>query len=331
MTARVLTPLPGLLLLAAVGGAAWLVGDALHFLSPLVLAVAAGALLGNTVGRPSWADAGVDTHPLLLETAIVLLGVSFSIDAVVRAGPTLVVLVAAVAAVGLVLVEALSRLAGLDARMGSLLGAGTSICGVSAIAAASAACDADETQVAHAAATVLLFDAATLVVFPVLGRALHLEPRTFGIWAGLAMFSTGPVAAAGFAHSVAAGRWATVTKLTRNALIGVVAGALSLRYATDRGAGGGDWSLRRVWTDFPKFLVGFLALAFLTAVGAIPPTARASLATASDALFLVAFVGLGFDIRYEEMRDAGLRPVAVVGTGLLLVAPLAFLLVGALF
>lgn len=327
MRRRAAELLPGLLLLVAVAGFARLVGEAVPLVSPLVIAIALGAVLGNAVGRPSWARAGVGTHKLLLETAIVLLGVGFSLDAIVRAGPTLVGLVIGIVALGLVLVEGLSRLVGLNGRMGSLLAAGSSICGVSAIAAASSACDAEDAEVAHAAATILLFDAVTIVAFPALGRALALDPQSFGVWAGLAMFSTGPVAAAGFAYSAVAGKWATITKLTRNALIGVVAGLFSLRYAVARDADGGGWSPRRIWADFPKFLVGFLVLAALTGFGAIPPAAQSSLATASDALFLLAFAGLGFDIRYERMREAGLRPVAVVGATLLIVGTGTLLLV----
>lgn len=320
----------GLLLLGVVAGVARLVGDALPLVSSLVVAIVVGAALGNTVGRPSWAAAGIDTYKLLLETAIVLLGVSFSLDAIVRAGPMLVGLVVGTVAVGLVLVEVLSRLVDLNDRMGSLLAAGSSICGVSAIAAASSACDAKDSDIAHAAATILLFDAVTLVAFPAIGRALDLEAQFFGVWTGLAMFSTGPVAAAGFAHSAVAGKWATITKLTRNALIGAVVGVFSVRYAMAGGEGPG-WSPRRIWAEFPKFLVGFVALAVLTGAGVIPEPAAASLATASDVLFLLAFAGLGFDIRYAAMRDAGLRPVAVVGTALVVMSTLVFLAVAAVF
>jgi uncharacterized integral membrane protein (TIGR00698 family) len=327
MRTRAAELLPGLLLLAVIAGFARFVGDALPLVSPLVLAIVVGAVLGNAVDRPPWATAGIGMHKLLLETAIVLLGVRFSLDAIVRAGPTLVGLVVGVVAVGLVIAEGLSRLAGLNGAMGSLLAAGSSICGVSAIAAASPACNADESEVAHAAATILLFDAVTIVAFPAIGRLLDLGSQSFGVWAGLAMFSTGPVAAAGFAHSTVAGKWATITKLTRNALIGVVAGLFSIRYAVARDDDDGGWSLRRIWGEFPKFLVGFLVLAALASLGAIPSAAAASLSTASDALFLLAFAGLGFDIRYEGMRDAGIRPVAVVGATLLIVGTGTLLLV----
>ncbi|MFB6170666.1 MAG: YeiH family protein [Haloarculaceae archaeon] len=317
--------LPGLFLLTAIALVARLLGRAIPLVTPLILSIGMGAILANTVGLPAWAERGVGQHSLLLETAIVLLGAGLSLEAISTAGPRLVGLVLAVVAFGLVLVTALSRLARLNDRMGTLLAAGSAICGVSAIAAVAPACEARDTQIAHAAATILVFDAVTLVAFPAVGSALGLGPRFYGVWIGLSMFSTGPVAAAGFAHSTAAGEWATMTKLARNALIGLVAVWYSVRY-TGRATGSGP-NVDRMWTDFPKFLLGFLTLAILANTGVLSASLVDSLLATSDVLFLLAFVGLGFEIRVEEMRNTGLVPSAVVGIYLLAVSALAYALV----
>jgi uncharacterized integral membrane protein (TIGR00698 family) len=322
--------LPGLALLAIIAIAAQALGSIIPFLTPIVFAIGIGAFFANTVGLPTGAENGVSKHSLLLETAIILLGASLSVEAMVTAGPLLVGLVLAVVVFGLSLVTLLAHLANLNKRMGSLLAAGSSICGVSAIAAAAPACDADETQIAHAAATILVFDAITLVIFPVIGRTLSLEPQFYGVWIGLSMFSTGPVAAAGFAHSTLAGKWATMTKLARNALIGLVALWYSLRNAK-RGVADADPTIGRIWTDFPKFLVGFLLLAIVTNAGVLPGAVVDSIAKTSDVLFLLAFAGLGFEIHLEKMRDTGLVPAAVVGAYLLVVSGLTYLLVAVLF
>jgi len=322
--------LPGLALLAIVAVTAQGLSSVIPFLTPIVFAIGIGAIFSNIVGLPVWAENGVSKHSLLLETAIVLLGASLSLEAIVTAGPVLVGLVFAVVVFGLVFVTVFAHLANLNHRMGSLLAAGSSICGVSAIAAAAPVCDADETQIAHAAATILLFDAVTLMVFPVLGRALNVESQFYGVWIGLSMFSTGPVAAAGFEYSAVAGKWATMTKLARNALIGIVAVWYSLRYAnggtTDANPGVG-----RIWTDFPKFLLGFLLLALLTNAGIFSDAVIDSIAKTSDVLFLLAFVGLGFEIHLKKMRDAGFAPIGVVGAYLLIVSGLTYLLVAFLF
>jgi uncharacterized integral membrane protein (TIGR00698 family) len=321
---------PGLILLAIVAITAQGLGSVVPFLTPIVFAIGIGAIFANTIGLPTWAERGALKHSLLLETAIVLLGASLSIEAIVTAGPLLIGLVLAVVVFGLLLVTGLAHLGELNERLGALLAAGSSICGVSAIAAAAPACDADETQIAHAAATILLFDAVTLVAFPAIGRTLNLESQVYGVWIGLSMFSTGPVAAAGFAHSALAGKWATMTKLARNALIGIVAVWYSFRY-TKKGAVEVDPTVGRIWTDFPKFLVGFLLLAIITNTGVLPGAVVDSIAKTSDVLFLLAFAGLGFEIHLEKMRDTGLVPVAVVGTYLLVVSGLTYILVTLLF
>lgn len=330
MRRRLRTPLPGLVLLASIAIVAVALGTLVPLVTPLILAIGIGAIFANAVGLPAWAERGVSQHSLLLETAIVLLGAGLSLDAILAAGPRLVGLVLAVVAFGLVLVTTFARFARLDDRMGTLLAAGASICGVSAIAAVAPTCDARDTQIAHAAATILVFDAVTLVVFPAVGGVLDLGPRFYGVWIGLSMFSTGPVAAAGFAHSPVAGEWATMTKLARNALIGLVVVWYSLRH-TSRSVQRADPRVGRVWTDFPKFLIGFLLLAVLANTGVIGGRLVEWLTTTSDVLFLLAFVGLGFEIRLDEMRETGLVPSAVVGAYLVVVSALTYGLVSMVF
>lgn len=328
---RIRRYVPGLAVIVAIAASATVIGNSITGVAPLVVAVALGALLANTVGCPTWAEPGIDTHKLLLETGIVLLGASISLVAVVAAGPQLIAAVVGVVALGILLVEALARLAGLAGRAGSLLAAGSSICGVSAVVAVAAACRADDSTVAYAAATVLLFDAVTLAVFPVLGAILGMEARAFGVWVGLSMFSTGPVAAAGFAHSTVAGEWATLTKLTRNALIGAVAVGYALWYSRSTGSKPEGSFLRRLAAGVPPFLVGFLLLAIVANAGILPTGTTDLLSTASSTLFLLAFAGLGFEIQVSKMRATGITPIAVVGVYLIAVTITTYLLVTALF
>lgn len=315
--------LPGLVLLTLVALGSRSLGSVIPFLTPLVVAVAVGAVLTNLVELPAAVEPGLRKHSLFLETAIVLLGASLSLDAIVAAGPVVVGLVLFVVGFGVLLVTGLARLGRLDRRMGSLLAAGSSICGISAIAAVAPACEARKAQIAHAAATILLFDAVTLVAFPAVGGALGLDPRVYGVWIGLSMFSTGPVAAAGFAHSTTAGEWATMTKLARNALIGVVVLGYSLSYTGQRLAGA-ERPARQVWIDFPKFLFGFVSLAVVVNAGLLPDAVVSTLSAASDALFLLAFAGLGFEIKLAEMRETGLVPVGIVGVYLLVVSGVTY-------
>ncbi len=285
----------------------------------LLVAIALGFALGNVVGVPDRLAPGIATHKLWLGAGIVLLGASLSLEAVLEVGGPVLAVVVGVTGLTLVLVEVLARnVFGLADRLSSLLAAGASICGVSAVVAVAGVLEAKEGQIAYAAATVLLFDAITIVVYPIVGELLGLSGIVFGIWAGVSMFSTGPVVAVGFAHSEVAGQWATMTKLTRNALIGVVVLAYASYYARSGSAGAGDGrSLGLLWAEFPKFVLGFLALAVLSSLGAFSPDQQASIENAYGWLFLLAFVGLGTEIRLATLRATGSAPVVVVLVALL--------------
>ncbi|SNR43585.1 YeiH family protein [Halorubrum vacuolatum] len=316
---------PGLALLAGGALLAHLLAGPVDGLQPLVVAVAVGFVFGNLVGIPAVVAPGVGSHKLFLETGIVLLGAAVVIEEFLVAGPTVLALVVGAVAGGVLLAEGIARLLfRLDGETPSLLAAGASICGVSAVVAVGRVLDARGTALTFAAATILIFDAITLVAFPLAGEWLDLSARQFGVWAGVSMFSTGPVAAAGFAHSAEAGQWATVTKLARNSLLGGVAIAYSVAYAARSAT---EPSVRRLWSEFPKFLLGFLLVAAIANAGVLSAAAIDSIGTVSDVLFTLAFVGLGLSIRVREMRRVGAAPVGVVLVHLLIVSAVMLALI----
>lgn len=291
--------------------AAWALGEILPWPDPLLIAVVIGVLLGNVVGIPDRLKPGVSTYDIWLGAGIVLMGASVSPEALLDGGPTVVALAVTVVFTTVVLLDGLVRnVFGIRRQLGSLLAVGTGICGVSAVAAVAGGIDAREETVAYAAGTVLLFDAVTPALYPAVGSALAVPGQVFGVWAGLSMFSTGPVVAAGFAYSEAAGRWATVTKLSRNALIGLVVVAYAAYYAgakSDTRPG-----VRTLWAEFPKFVLGFLILAVVAGAGLLSADQVVLLERTYNWLFLAAFVGLGTELKRSLFAEAGLRPIAAV-------------------
>lgn len=312
----------GLLAVGAAFIAPWVPG-----INTLLVAVGFGVLVANTVGLPSWAAPGVSRHKLLLEVGIVLLGARLTVSQLVSAGPTIIVLAVFAVTFGIIVIEVFSRVVNLSKRTGSLLAAGSSVCGVSAVVAVAGGIEADESDIAYAVATILLFDALTLVAFPIAGDLLNLSSRVFGVWAGLSMFSTGPVAAAGFAHSPAAGEWATITKLVRNSLIGVVVIGYSIYYTRSRTS---NLSVGTLWTKFPKFIIGFVTVAVVVNLAGAPQAQVDTLGMLSDWLFTLAFVGLGFEMQLREFRNTGMTPVAVVLAYLVVMSLVSLVVVTAL-
>lgn len=321
MVADVVEALPGFLALCVgallARGLSTLVG-----VNELLLAIGLGVLLTNTVGVPDRLGPGMATHSLWLAAGIVLLGASLTIGSVLETGINILVLMLGTVLVSLLLVEAIARnVAGLTGKFSSLLAAGAGICGVSAVVAVGGAVRARETQIAYAAGVVLLVDTITIVVYPIVGSLLDLPANVFGVWAGISMLSTGPVVAVGFAHSEVAGQWATMTKLARNALIGIVALGYAGYYA--RRESGGSVSPRLLWANFPKFVFGFLAFAVLASAGVFSPDQLVSIENAVDWLFLLAFVGLGTEIQFGELRRTGIGPALVVVAAISIVSALS--------
>jgi uncharacterized integral membrane protein (TIGR00698 family) len=263
---------------------------------------------------------------------IVLMGARIAFEAVVRAGPKILGLVLLTVAFTVLVVEVLARsLFGLPEEIGSLMAAGASICGVSAVVATAGGIQADEDQIAYAVATILLFDALTLFTFPVVGRLLNLPDLVFGVWVGVSMFSTGPVAAAGFAYSDVAAQWATLTKLARNLLISVVVIGYAAYYARRRvdATVGSRWRL--LWEKFPKFVVGFVGVMVIANLGLLSDAQITALENGYRWLFLFAFAGLGTSIRVSDMHETGIKPVLLLLATLLLVSSVAFAVVTTVF
>ncbi|RLM54006.1 putative sulfate exporter family transporter [Halobellus sp. Atlit-31R] len=327
MTARNAVRLgPGVALLLLGAAAAHLLSTTVLGVNRLIVAVGLGVLVANTVGIPNWAEDGLETHKLWLETGIVLMGARIAVDQLFAVGPALLLLVVGFLGFSLLFVELVARnVFAIPDQLGSLLAAGYSICGVSAIVAVSSGVRAESEQIAYAVATILLFDAVTLATYPAVGRLLGLPDVVFGIWAGISMVSTGPVVAAGFAYSVEAGQWATITKLGRNVFIGVVAILYAVYYARRRGGDGqtSAASLRYFWDQFPKFVLGFLLVAGVASAGLLSEAEISLLETGYQLLFLIAFVGLGASIEIAGMRETGVRPLLVVLSALLTVSVLS--------
>ncbi|MEF8842022.1 MAG: putative sulfate exporter family transporter [Haloarculaceae archaeon] len=330
---RVRRLLPGTVVLFVLGVVALGITALAPVGSHLVVVIGLGVLVANTVDVPTWARPGVGTYDRWLEIGIVLMGVTVGLEQVLGAGDRVLLVVGLTVCTTVVTVEVLSRAVfDVPEKVGSLLAAGSGVCGVSAITAVAGSIDPDERDIAYAAATVLLFDAVTLVVYPLVARLLGLSDVVFGVWAGATMFSTGPVTAAGVAYSQTAGEWAVIVKLVRNALIGVVAIGYALYYAR-RGAAEATVGSKPLylWRTFPKFVLGFVLLMVLGSAGVFSAEQTAALETASGWSFLVAFAGLGLGIDVSEFRDMGVEPVGVVLTTLLLVSTAVLLALLALF
>jgi uncharacterized integral membrane protein (TIGR00698 family) len=313
--------LPGLALAVLVA----LVARLLHHVLPpaagtvvgeVLFAVILGLVVGNAVRLPDALRPGIRfSFHTVLRAAIVLLGASLSFQQVVATGLEALLIIVILMSLALAVAHFLGRAMGVSPKLATLIGVGTAVCGNSAIAATAPVIRARDEEVSFAIATNTLFGTVAVLLYPVVGRALHFDDATFGTWAGTAVNDTSQVVAAGFAFSEAAGDVATTVKLTRNALMGLVIVGIGMAYSGSPGSGPRTGPWKRVQQSIPLFVVGFLLMALLHSVGALAWVSRALgtdvvalLRDVSRVLILVALAGVGLSTRLDAMRTIGWKP-----------------------
>ena len=146
-------------------------------------------VLGNAVKLPGWFQSALRTE-FYVKVGIVLMGATLPFTIILQAGPLAIVQATIVAVTTFVTIYlAATRLFGLDSRFGATLGAGGSICGVSAAIAIGGACRAEKSHVSVAISMVILWAVAMIFALPFACRALGLGPGVAGAWIGTSEFA----------------------------------------------------------------------------------------------------------------------------------------------
>jgi uncharacterized integral membrane protein (TIGR00698 family) len=178
------------------------------------LALASGIVFALLFAHPF---AGESKHwsKILLQASVVVLGFGMDFNEVMRTGKASFLYTAVGITSGIGLGLLLGRAFKVRNKAAFLIAAGTAICGGSAIAAIAPITNPDEEELAMSMGTVFTLNSVALLLFPMIGYALHMTQPQFGLWAALAIHDTSSVigAAAKFGpHALAIG---TAVKLTR--------------------------------------------------------------------------------------------------------------------
>ncbi|MDW5266053.1 MULTISPECIES: YeiH family protein [Acidobacteriaceae] len=323
--------IPGILLLAVVGYAGKFIeqfisryGKAHHLILPnieyVLWAILIGLIIANTIGVPEGFRRGVATYEFWLKTGIVLLGSRFILGDIAKLGGISLALVFLEIILALTFMTYLGRAFKLGPKLVTLLAVGSSVCGVSAIIATQGAIEADEEDSSYAIAAILALGAISLFLFPIVGHALHMSDRAYGVWTGLAVDNTAETAAAGALYSDAAGKIAVLTKTCRNALIGFVVLGYAIYWASKGQATGIQNKGAFLWQKFPKFVLGFLIVSGLATVGFFSKPQLLAVGNLSRWAFLLTFAGVGLRTSFRDLSKQGIRPFLVGAIGEVVIA-----------
>lgn len=313
---------PGLILAALLATVATPFGKALPMIGTPVLALGAGAVAGMVLRRKDVTGEtfgpGLDVaRQRLLGLAIVLLGLGLPLGSVMNVGRETAVVLIGTLFVGGVAAFFVGRMLAVDKESATLIAVGTTICGASAIAAATAVLRPDKQRVAYALCTIFIFNVAAVLVYPPMGRALGLSQEAFGLWAGTAINDTSSVLAAGVIFGAGAAQFAVIVKMVRSLAIiplcvGLHVGRRHIAEQTDLPQA----SLRRA---VPLFVILFLAASVIAGLGIVPAELTAPLADLSGWLIAAVLAAIGTSLSLARLRIAGPRPLILGGTlGLIL-------------
>ncbi|MDQ8729174.1 putative sulfate exporter family transporter [Bradyrhizobium sp. LHD-71] len=296
------------------------------YVEALVMAILLGMVLRAFWTPPQrWQYGIAFSAKQLLEVAVMLLGASISFAMIAASGPLLLAIVVLTVFVTLGATYGLSRLLGLPTKLSILIACGNSICGNSAIAAVAPVIGADGDDIASSISFTAILGVMMVLGLPLLIPLLQLSATQYGILAGLTVYAVPQVLAATVPAGFVSAQVGTLVKLVRVLMLGPLVVGLSLvasRWHTDPTSktGGKRFSLFKF---VPWFILGFLALAALRSLGALPGDLADPIRKVTVFLTVISMAALGLGVDVRVLVKVGGRVTAAVTLSLLLLLALS--------
>ncbi|MEW6675736.1 MAG: putative sulfate exporter family transporter [Nitrospirota bacterium] len=315
------------------------------FEAPLV-ALILGLLISNVVRLPKWMDSGFRVE-YYIKTGIVLLGATLPFTLIIWAGPVAFIQATIISVTTcLTIYFVATKIFGLDRRLGSVLGVGGAICGVSAAIAVGGAVKAKKEDISVAIALVTVWAIIMIFFIPYFSRLLNLHPAPVGAWVGSSEFAD----AAGFAAATAYGSMVgneepAIRAFTLMKVIGrdIWLGIWSFIFALiatlkwEREEAGVRPSAMEIWWRFPKFVLGFvIASIVITTIAAqysladfnkiVEPALIGPVKNLRSWTFIFCFLSIGLTTRFRELAAAGKKPFGAFTIGVIVNCILGFVL-----
>jgi uncharacterized integral membrane protein (TIGR00698 family) len=279
------------------------------------VALALGVAFGLTFVHP-FAGPARNSSKRLLQLSVVGLGFGMNLQQVLKAGRSGFLYTLLGISFALAAGWTLGKLLKVRANSSYLISVGTAICGGSAIAAVAPVIDANDEELSVSIGTVFILNAVGLIIFPLLGRQLHLSESQFGLWAALAIHDTSSVVGAGAKFGAIALAVATTVKLARALwIVPVTLGTAALQ----------DKKVKNI--QWPWFILFFLLAAIMSTYVAPGNIAYAWAARLARVGLTITLFLIGTGISRASIKQVGVRPLAQGIALWLLVAIVSLILI----
>ncbi len=299
--------IPGILFSLLFAIPAYFLGERFPIVGGPVFGILLGILFAS-LHRPQSLETGIRfTGKKILQYSIILLGFEMNLFHVLDIGSQSFSVMIFTLLTSFLVAWSVGRLLGLDRDTTTLIGAGTAICGGSAIAAVAPVIEAKDKDIIFSISTIFLFNVIAVFLFPFLGHLMGLSDLGFGMWAGTAINDTSSVVAAGYSYSPEAGSYATIVKLTRALMIVPVCLFFSLLTARrKRHDAASTFSLKKI---FPFFILWFVVASIINTMGFLPLELSHFLGSAGKFAIILAMSAIGLNTDIRALISNGLRPI----------------------
>lgn len=309
-----------------------------RYLEWAFFAIVIGLAVANTVGVPQWLKPAVQTE-YYIKAGLVIMGFSVLFSNIVNFGLYGLGIAWLVTPVVIIFMWWYGTKV---LKIGNkpfviTIATATSVCGTSAAIAAGAASKAKKNDLSLAVSISIIFTVLMMVLEPVLIRYFGLGELMGGALIGGTVDSTGAVTVAGTALGQKAQTVAVLVKSIQNILIGFIAFAVAVFFAThvEKSADGSANKVgaAEIWYRLPKFILGFFAASLLASFVFLPAYGSESVGAINKILdqyknwaFVLAFTSIGLDTNFRELKEQfqGGRPLQLYVVGQLFNIVLTF-------
>ena len=328
---------PGILLCLAIAIPSWFIGTAFPIMGGAVIAILAGMVLTLIIKNKGVLDSGIKfTSKKVLQWAVILLGFGMDLNVVLETGKQSLPIIICTIGISLIMAFLINKFIKMPAKVASLIGVGSSICGGSAIAATAPVIDADEEEVAQSISVIFLFNVLAALLFPSFGQLIGFDTTSgeaFGIFAGTAVNDMSSVTATAstwdgmFNLGTATLDKAVTVKMTRTlAIIPITLVLAFARAKKQKSNNAGKINIKKI---FPFFILFFIGASIITTI-AVSCGVNADLfdplKTLSKFLIVMAMAAIGMNTNIVKLVKSGAKPiflgfccwVSITGVSLLL-------------
>ena len=306
---------PGILACLCIAVPAWFLGRTFEVVGGPVFAILLGMVMALFWKEQGRARAGITfTSKKILQLAVVLLGFGMNLSSVAKVGAQSLPIILSTITTSLVAAFVLHKLLHMDAKISTLIGVGSSICGGSAIAATAPVIGADDEEIAQSISVIFLFNVLAALTFPTLGRMLGLSNEGFGLFAGTAVNDTSSVTAAAAAwdgiHGSNTLDTAAIVKMTRTlAIIPITLVLAFLRTRQEEKSVRGTGVTVSLKEIFPWFVLFFVLASVVTTLLPLPAAVTGFLKSASKFFIVMAMAAIGLNTDVVKLVRTGGKPI----------------------